>query len=114
MPMKPASSSDNASGNPLARLLASAALKGQRRDRPALRYGRRLAVGVFWPKIVAFGRLKFRPDRAGRRFRFLALLNRGRPLMHKAIEVPQVFIEISIVGMSSVFSAPYLQSCASY
>jgi hypothetical protein len=30
MPMKPASSSDNASGNPLARLLASAALKGQR------------------------------------------------------------------------------------
>ena len=34
--------------------------------------------------------------------------------MHKAIEVPQVFIEISIVGMSSVFSAPYLQSCASY
>jgi len=108
MPMKPASSSDNASGNPLARLLASAALKGQRRDRPALRYGRRLAVGVFSPKFVPSGRRKPSLDRAGRRFQFSAPLNRGRVLMHKFIEVPEVLIGISIDGMFSVFSGPHL------
>ncbi len=48
--MKPAASSDNASGHPLARLLAAAALKGQRRNHPtrlALAYaGREIAKGV--------------------------------------------------------------------
>ncbi|MFH1872820.1 MAG: hypothetical protein ABIK82_16565 [Pseudomonadota bacterium] len=55
--MKPASSSDNASGLPLSRLLASAALKGRRRNHPALRRtltrrtpnaGRLFDDGVFW------------------------------------------------------------------
>jgi len=50
--MKPASSSDNASGHPLSRLLASAALKGRRRNHPALRRtlnaGRLFDDGVFW------------------------------------------------------------------
>ena len=48
--MKPAASSDNASGHPLARLLAAAALKGQRRNHPARLTpgyaGREIAKGV--------------------------------------------------------------------
>ena len=48
--MKPAASSDNASGHPLARLLAAAALKGQRRNHPACLApgyaGREIAKGV--------------------------------------------------------------------
>ncbi|MBK8761243.1 MAG: hypothetical protein IPM03_12590 [Sulfuritalea sp.] len=48
--MKPAASSDNASGHPLARLLAAAALKGQRRNHPArlgpAYAGREIAKGV--------------------------------------------------------------------
>jgi hypothetical protein len=48
--MKPAASSDNASGHLLARLLAAAALKGQRRNHPArlahTYAGREIAKGV--------------------------------------------------------------------
>ena len=53
--MKPAASSDNASGHPLARLLAAAALKGQRRNHPARLApgyaGREIAKGVISPLL---------------------------------------------------------------
>ncbi len=60
MPMKLASSSDNASGHPLTRLLAAAARKGCGRDRPA----DATVIALLSPKMLAPGK---RCDAKGRR-----------------------------------------------